>query len=104
MQNSRLRSEAFHRKRDSTAYAKGGSPRPKLRDFNRRLRRRADPGSRESARPQGPRVDGVVLPHARVAEDARPCRWREIGRASCRERVEIEEGDVAWKKRTEKNE
>ena len=88
MHNSRLRSEASHRKRGSTAHAKGASPRPKLRDFHRRLRRRADPGSPESARPQGPRVDRVVLPHARVAEDARPCRWRDGSRQrNCRARL-----------------
>src|SRR5947207_10484430 len=45
--------------------------RPKLRDFHRRLRGRPEPGPPESTRRPGPRVDGVVLPHPRMAEDAR---------------------------------
>src|SRR2546421_2318539 len=46
--------------------------RPKFRDFDRRLRRWAETRSRASARRQGPRANGVVLPPARMADDARP--------------------------------
>ena len=41
--------------------------RPKLRDLHRWLRRRTEPGSRTPARREGPRTDGIVLPHAHVA-------------------------------------
>src|SRR5207249_4247509 len=56
------------------------TPRPMLRDFPRRLRCRAEPGSPESARRERARVDGVVLPHTRLAEDARARRWRDGSR------------------------
>src|SRR6266550_8655209 len=46
--------------------------RPKFRDFDRRVRRWAETRSRASARRQGPRANGVVLPPARMADDARP--------------------------------
>ena len=45
----------------------------------RRLRRRPAPGPREPARRPRPRADGVVLPHARVAADARPTGDGETG-------------------------
>ena len=70
--NGRLTPPAGPSRRPSSEECSVETPRPKLCDFNRRLRCRAEPRSPESARRQRPRIDGVVLPHAPMAEDARP--------------------------------
>ena len=69
--------------------------RAELWSFARRLRRRAEPGSAESARRQRARADGVVLPHARVAADARAARTARPA-STTRWRSRASTGIGAW--------